>query len=92
MTLNPQLKVLIALFLASLVIWLVLMFYKSRLEREVEEKVFLGSTPERLGEAQKKVLNKVNALSKWLWIFGSLTVLFLLGSVGAWIYYGILRS
>jgi hypothetical protein len=92
MTLQPPLEILIALFVASLVIWLILVFYKSRLEREVEEKVLLGSTPERLGAEQQKILNKVNGMSKWLWMFGVLTVVFLLGAVGAWIYYGILRS
>lgn len=89
---KPPLEILIALFVASLVIWMVLVIYKSKLDREVEEKVLLGSTPERLGEAQQKVLNKVNGLSKWLWTFGVLTVLLLLGAVGTWIYYGILRS
>ncbi len=92
MMVKSPLEILIALFVASLVIWLVLVIYKSKLEREVEEKVFLGSTPERLGEEQQKVLNKVNGLSKWLWTFGVLTVALLLGAVGTWIYYGILRS
>ena len=92
MAVTPQLKILIALFVLSAVIWLILIFYKSRLEREEEDKVFLGSTPERMGEAQIAILQKVGRLSKPLWIFGVLSLLFLLAAVGTWIYQGVLRT
>jgi hypothetical protein len=90
--LTPQLEILVGLFIVSLVIWFILIIYKKRLERQEEDKVFLGSTPERLGEEQKQILQKVMKLSKPLWIFGTLTVLLLLCSIGMWIYQGLLRT
>jgi hypothetical protein len=90
--LTPQLKILIVLFVISVVIWFILIVYKKRLEREEEDKVFLGSTPERLNEEQTKLLEKVNRLSKPMWIVGSVTVLLLLSAVGVWIYQGLLRN
>ncbi|MDE3137119.1 MAG: hypothetical protein KGL59_11130 [Acidobacteriota bacterium] len=88
--LTPQLEILIGLFIVSLVIWFILIIYKTRLERQEEDKVFLGSTPERMGEDQKKILQKVMGLSKPLWIVGTLTVLFMLCAIGVWIYQGLL--
>ena len=90
--LSPQLKILIGLFVVSLVVWFVLIIYKSKLEREEEDKVFLGTTPERLGEEQTALLEKVNRLSKPMWIAGTLTVLFMLAAVAMWIYQGLLRT
>jgi len=90
--LTPQLKVLIALFVVSLVVWFILIIYKSKLEREEEEKVFLKTTPERLGKEQAALLQKVNKLSKPMWIVGTLTVLLMLAAVGMWIYQGLLRT
>lgn len=88
--LTPQLKILIGLFAVSLIIWIGLILYKKSLEREVEDKVFLGTTPERLGEKQAALLQKVNKLSMPMWIFGTLTVLLLLGTVGMWLYQGLM--
>lgn len=90
--LTPQLEIMIALFIISVVIWFILILYKKKLERQEEEKVFLGSTPERLNEEQRKLLDKVNQLSKPMWIIGTLTVLLLLGSLAVWIYQGLLRT
>lgn len=90
--LTPQLKIMIVLFVISLVIWFALILYKKKLERQEEDKVFLGSTPERLGEEQKQILQKVMQLSKPLWIFGMLTVLLMLSALGVWIYQGLLRN
>jgi len=90
--LTPQLKILIGLFIVSVVIWFILIVYKKKLERQEEEKVFLGSTPERLNDEQRQLLDKVNQLSKPLWIVGTLTVLLLLSAVGVWIYQGLLRN
>ncbi len=90
--LTPQLKILIGLFIVSVVIWFILIVYKKRLERQEEDKVFLGSTPERLNDEQRQLLDKVNQLSKPLWIVGTLTVLLLLSAVGVWIYQGLLRN
>lgn len=88
--LTPQLKILIVLFAVSLIVWIGLILYKKQLEREVEDKVFLGSTPERLGEKQAALLQKVNKLSMPMWIFGSLTVLLLIGTIGMWLYQGLM--
>jgi len=90
--LTPQLKILIGLFVVSVVTWFVLLVYKSKLEREEEDKVFLGSTPERLGKEQTALLEKVNRLSKPMWIVGTLTFLFMLAAIAMWIYQGLLRT
>jgi hypothetical protein len=87
--LTPQLEILIVLFIVSVVIWFALIIYEKRLERQEEDKVFL-TTPERMGEEQTKILQKVMSLSKPLWIFGTLSVLFLLCALGVWIYQGLL--
>jgi hypothetical protein len=79
------------LFCSSLVIWFCLIIYKKRLERQEEDKVFL-TTPERMGEEQRQILQKVMGLSKPLWIFGTLTVLLLLCTIGVWIYQGLLSN
>jgi hypothetical protein len=89
--LTPELKILVGLFTVSLVVWFILIIYKSKLEREEEEQVFLKSTPERLGEKQAALLQKVNKLSKPMWIVGTLTVLLMLAAVGMWIYQGLLK-
>lgn len=90
MDLNPTLKLLIVLFVASLVIWLLLLIYKSRLEQAGED-VF-RTTPERLTEEQKKVLQKVDRLSIPMWIFGILSIVILLCSVAYWLYSGLMGS
>lgn len=90
--LTPQLKILIGLFIISVVIWFILIIYKKKLERQEEDKIFLGATPERLNEEQRKLLDKVNQLSKPLWIVGTLTILFLLGALAMWVYQGIFRT
>jgi uncharacterized membrane protein len=92
MTLSPQLEILIILFGISLIIWILLLIYKSRLARQEEQQVFLGTPPERLGEKQTELLKKVNRLSKPLWIFGLLTIFLLLATLGVWIYQGLLSS
>jgi uncharacterized membrane protein len=84
---DPLLRILIILFGVSIVIFLILLIYKSRLERQGDE-VF-RTTPERMSEQQKALLQKVNNLSKPLWIVGTLTVLLLLASVGWWIVTGL---
>jgi len=87
MNLSGEVKLLIALFVISLVVWIALFLYKGRLERD-EEDVF-RTTPERLTDEQKKVLQKVDSLSKPIWVFAILTFLFLVASVGAWLYHGL---
>jgi Ca2+/Na+ antiporter len=87
MSLSPELKLMIALFVVCLVVWIGLIVYKSKLERE-EEDVF-RTTPERLNDEQKAVLQKVDRLSKPMWIFGILTILLMVGSVALWLYHGL---
>lgn len=88
--LTPQLEIPIALFIVCVFVWFILIVYKKKLEREEEEKVFLGSTPERLGAEQTAIMQKVNRLSKPMWTIGILTVFFLLASLAVWIYQGLL--
>jgi hypothetical protein len=45
-----------------------------------------------MGEEQRQILQKVMGLSKPLWIFGTLTVLLLLCTIGVWIYQGLLSN
>jgi hypothetical protein len=92
MKLTPQLGTLIVLFVISVVVWIALLIYKSRLEREEEDKIFLGTTPERLKEEDAALLQKVNRISKPIWIVGVITVLLLFGAVAVWIYQGLLSS
>lgn len=87
--LTPQLEFLIGLFILFVVVWFILIIYKRRLER-AEEGVLLGVTPERLNPEQAAVLDKVNRLSKPMWIIGTLTVLALLATIAMWIYQGLL--
>lgn len=92
MQLTPELKILIILFGISVLVWLILALYKSRLAREEEDKVFLGTTPERLNEEHSKIMERVSRLSKPMWIVGLVTVLLLLAAIGTWIYQGLLAS
>ncbi len=92
MHLTPQLQILIILFGISVLVWLILAVYKSRLSREEEDKVFLGTTPERMNEEHSKLMEKVTRLSKPMWIVGVVTVLLLLATIGMWIYQGLLAS
>lgn len=89
--LTPQLEILLALFIIGVIVWMILLVYKSRLERQEEDKVFLGST-ERLKEEDAALLQKVNRLSKPIWIVAILTVLFLLAGIGVWIYQGLISG
>lgn len=90
--LTPQLKILIVLLAISLIVWIVLILYKRKLEQEVEDKVLLGTTPERLSEKQAALLQKVDKASKPIWIFGTLTVLLVIATVGLWLYQGLMGS
>lgn len=92
MKLTPQLLTLVVLFAISVVVWIALLIYKGRLEREEEDKVFLGTTPERLKAEDAALLEKVNRLSKPIWIVGVISVLLLCGAVAVWIYQGLLSS
>ncbi len=91
MSLSPQLEILVVLFCISLVVWFVMIVYKSRLERTAEERVFLAKTPD-LSEQDSQLLRKVNRLSVPMWIIGILTVLLLLAVLGTWIYQGLASS
>lgn len=92
MKISPQLEILVVLFCISVVVWILLMIYKSRLERRAEERVFLSGTPERLTEKDSLLLGKVNRLSKPMWAIGIITVVLLLAMLGTWIYQGLLSS
>lgn len=92
MTLTPELEILIILFGISLIVWIFLIFYKSRLSQQEDQQVFLGSAHERASEKQMALLNKVNRLSKLMWIFGLLTFGLLLAGIGVWIYQGLLSG
>lgn len=83
---NIQL-ILVVLLAISVVVFLILLIYKGKLERKGEE--VLRTTPERLNDQQKAVLKKVDNLSKPLWIVGTLVVLLALASIGWWIYLGL---
>lgn len=87
MTSDPLLEVLIILLGISIVVFLLLLFYKAKLERQGDEA--FRTTPERLNDKQRAVLRKVDSLSKPMWIVGTLMVLFLIASVGWWIYQGL---
>lgn len=88
MELNATLKLLIVLFIISVVIWLILLIYRSRLEQSGAEA--FRTTPERMTEEQKKKLQKVDRMSIPMWIFGILSIIFLLCSVAYWIYLGLM--
>lgn len=92
MRLTPQMETLIVLLGISIVIWILLAFYKSRLAREEEDKVFLGAKPEQMNEEHSKLMAKMDRLSKPMWAIGILTVLLLLATIGVWIYQGLLAS
>lgn len=83
---NIQL-ILVVLLAISVVVFLILLIYKGKLERKGDE-VF-RTTPERLNDQQKAMLKKVDSLSKPLWIVGTLMVLLGLASIGWWIYIGL---
>lgn len=84
---NPQLEILVVLLVISIVVFLILLIYKSRLEREGEDA--LRTTPERLNEKQRALLKKVDNLSKPMWIVGTLVVILVLASIGLWIVQGL---
>lgn len=84
---DPLLRTLLILLVISIVVFLILLVYKSRLQRQ-EDDAF-RTTPERLTDAQKAVMKKVGSLSTPLWIVGTLVILLLLASVGWWIVQGL---
>ncbi|HVB98957.1 MAG TPA: hypothetical protein VNJ12_06440 [Candidatus Dormibacteraeota bacterium] len=84
---NSPLQILVVLFCVSVVVFLLMLFYKSHLERKGEEA--FRTTPERLNDQQKALLKKVDGMSKPMWIVGTLMVLLLLSSIGLWIFLGL---
>lgn len=87
MTSDPLLEILIILFVVSVVVFLILLMYRSRLHR-LEDDAF-RTMPERLTDAQKAVLKRAEGLSKPMWIVGVLMVVFLLAMVSWWIILGL---
>ena len=84
---NSSLEILIILFGVSVVVYLLMLIYRSHLERQGEDA--FRTTPERLNDKQKAVLKKVDSLSKPIWVVGTLMVLLLLASLGLWIVQGL---
>jgi hypothetical protein len=84
---DPVLRILVILLVISIVVFLILLLYKGRLERQGEDA--FRTTPERLNDKQKALLKKVDSLSTPLWIVGTLMVLLVLGTLGWWIYQGL---
>lgn len=87
MTSDPLLEILLILFAISVVVFLLMLIYKSRLSRQEDEA--FRTKPEQLSDAQKAVLKKAEGLTKPMWIVGVLMVLLLLGAVAQWIIAGL---
>lgn len=91
MKFTPQVELLFGLFILSVIVWIILIIYKGRLESQGQDKISLGTT-ERLKPEDAALLNKVNRMSTPLWIVGVITVLLLCATVAMWIYQGLLSS
>ena len=91
MKFTPQVEMLFGLFVLSVIIWIILIIYKSRLESQGQDKISLGTT-ERLKPEDAELLKKVDRMSKPLWAVGIITVLLLCATVAMWIYQGLLSS
>lgn len=86
------LTILLILWAAVTVALVLLWIYRSILEDKEEDHLILDKAEEHIAKEQREVLQRIERLTRPLWVLGVLSGVLLLVIAGVWVWEGLSRS